>query len=277
MFNWIYFNQQTFNWPAQGSEPFTDTLQYNSYNFPNTNFRLTKISGLDGTENIKLNAFDIAQGNGEGFSSYLLKRKPITVEWVIKADTVAGLEDAIIALKAKMLKGNKTLKYNMEDGTTLVTTASCTSIAIPRDYYHLTFVPVTLTFTVLDPFFYSQTTQEASYLNKSANFSAIVVNSGWSFEAEPMIYFYFWTGIAGIWQVSVTIWDTTITVNEAIGDGDVLLIDGKNKEVKINDVGGKDYEWTFPVLDIGANALSISTDDPTWNADIYVTRYDTYA
>lgn len=276
MFNWIYFNQQTFNWPAQGSEPFTDTLQYNDYNFPNTNFRLTKISGLDGTENIKLNAFDIAQGNGEWFSSYWMKRKQITVEGVIKADTVADLETAIISLKAKMLKGNKTLKYNMEDGTTLVTTASCTSIDVKRDYYHLTFVPVTLVFTVLDPFFYSQVTQEASYLSKSADFSAILVNSGWSFEAEPMIYFYFGSGLGGISEVTVTIWDTTITVNETIVDGDVLLIDGKNKEVKINDVWGKDYTWTFPSLDIGSNALSIAVDD-TWNADIYVTRYDTYA
>lgn len=276
MFNWIYFNQQTFNWPAQGSELFTDTLQYNSYNFPNTNFRLTKISGLDGAESIKLNAFDIAQGNGEWFSSLWIKRKQITVEGVIKAYTVEDLETAIISLKAKMLKGNKTLKYNMSDGTTLVTTASCTSIEVKREYYHITFVPVTLVFTVLDPFFYSQVTQEASYLTKSANFSAIVVNSGGSFTAEPMIYFYFWTGLGGIDQVAVTIWDTTITVNETIVDGDVLLIDGKNKEVKINDVWGKDYNGTFPSLDIWSNALSISVN-ATWNADIYVTRYDTYA
>lgn len=276
MFNWIYFNQQTFNWPAQGSEPFTDRLQYNSYNFSNTDFRLTRISGLDGVENIKLNAFDIAQGNGEWFSSYWLKRKQIKVEGVMKADTVEDLETAIVSLKAKMLKGNKTFKYNMQDGTTLVTTASCTSIDVKRDNYHINFVPVTLVFTVLDPFLYSQVTQEASYLSKSANYSAILVNSGWSFTAEPMIYFYFWTGLGSVTEVAVTIWDTTITVNETIVDGDVLLIDGKNKEVKINDVWGKDYTGTFPVLDIWSNALSVTVND-TWDADIYVTWYDTYA
>lgn len=276
MFNGIYFNQQTFNWPAVTGSPFTATLQYNEYNFPNDNFRLVSLSGLESVENIRLNSFDIANGNGEGFSSYYFKKKQITVEGVMKADTVEELEAAIVTFKASILRANKNLKYNMEDGTTLITTASCTGLKVDREYYHLTFVPVTITFIVLDPFLYAQSSEETQFLSKSASFSSILDYTTWSVEAEPLIYIYFGTGLVGVTTVALTIGDTTLTVTETIADNDVLLIDCKGKDVKINDVWGNDYSGTFPNLEIGGNTFAL-TINGTWTADIYVLWQNTYA
>lgn len=249
-------------------------MQYGTYTFPNTAFRLVDVIGIEESGDMAIDEFDIANTHGVGLRNYFFKRKTIIVKWVIKADTKGELQTEIDSLLAAISVQEQTLKFTRDDGVILTAPAYATW-RIDRQRYHITFVPVEITFVVMRPFMKSTITNQTSFTGQSADFSSNVINTGWTYEAQPLINFTFLTWLSWVTEVAITLWSNTITVNENISDSDVLVIDSENQDVKINDVWGKDYSWNFPVLERGNNTFSVSING-TWSVDIYVQWNDTY-
>lgn len=277
MLNTQLFNSRVFNSGTRYSTvSIPNLLQYWDYNFWNNIFRVISLTDLDDLGTLNFNTWDIAMWHWEWLSSYYFKRKDITVKWVLSADTVSELENRINALKANVLQSWQQLKFLRRSWQLVQTTASCTSLRFDRQYYHITFVPVEIVFTTLEPFFYSVATNEVNRIDQTSNLSTTInVNTG-NYEAEPQILINFEsTGITSVTSVEVDIAGTAITISETISNSDQIIIDCKEKEVTINGTGWVDYTGTFPTLPQGTSSFDV-TINGTREVDIYVIRPDTY-
>lgn len=94
---------------------------------------------------------------------------------IAKASSATALNDLIDAIKFNLSKteGYLDIKVN---GEIRRAKATNTRLEFGRQHYHVTFVPVVITFEILEPFFYTTTQQFASYLSKVANFSEEFTN-----------------------------------------------------------------------------------------------------
>jgi len=273
------FNTQAFNTvPFNTADPYLSAVvsvaSYNDYSFNSSLFRISWLPNIEDLPVIKYNDYDIAEAHGQGLYSYYFARKVIKISGIIKGDSVSALEDNITSLKAALSQHNKTLKYQRADGNLLETTASCTGIKFNREFYNLTFLPVEIEFTTLEPFFYWTLQQQASFEDKNSDFTGSVAYTTGSFNAFPIILISFGS-VSGTSSVEIELNGTTITVNETISSSDSLLINCKTRDVSINSNSWVDYEGTFPELSIGVNSLDV-TIDWTWEADIYVLWNNTY-
>lgn len=274
MLNTSTLNLHRLNFSQPGTTAFTGRMQYGTYTFPSTAFRLVDVSGIEESGDMAIDEFDIANTHWVGLRNYFFKRKTITVRWVLKASTKWELQTEIDSLLTAISQEEQTLKFTRDDWVVLTAPAYATW-RIDRQRYHITFVPVEITFVVMRPFMTSSVTRQTAFTGQSANFSSNVINTGWTYEAQPIINITFLTGLSSVTEVSVTLWSSTITVNENISDSDILVIDSENQDVKINDVWGKDYTGNFPVLERWNNSFDVSINW-TWSADIYVQWNYTY-
>ena len=118
---------------------------------------------IEDLPSVKFNDYDIAEAHGEGLYSYYFRNKKITIQGIIKGDSITELEHNITSLKSFLSIHQQSLKYQRADGALLETTASCTSIKFDRKHFHLTFVPVEIEFITQEPFFYGMLQQQASF------------------------------------------------------------------------------------------------------------------
>jgi len=74
------------------------------------------------------------------------------------------------------------------------------------------------------------------------------------------------TGLIGVTSVEITSDGVWIIISEIISDNDILVIDGRQKTVKLNDVE-VDFDWIFPQLENGANTV-VFTINGTFSVDV---------
>lgn len=274
MLNTSTLNLHWLNFSQPWTTAFTGRMKYGDYTFPNTAFRLIDVSGIEESGDMAIDEFDIANTHWVGLRNYFFKRKTITIRWVLKAESKWDLQTEIDTLLTAISQEEQTLRFTRDDWVVLTAPAYATW-RIDRQRYNITFVPVEITFIVMRPFMISSVRNETSFTGQSANFTSNVINTWGTYEAQPLVNVTFLTGLSSVTQVVVTLWSNTITVNESISDSDILEIDSENQDVKINDVGGKDYTGNFPVLERWNNSFEVSINW-TWSADIYVQWNDTY-
>lgn len=275
MFNQNTLNYNSFNYSTTASSQFAGQLKYGNYEMPNNNFRLRNVEGLEDSNTILKDIYDIANTHGQGLRNYFHKRKVIRVSGTFYADDKAGLQAAINSAKANLAVPNQTVYRLDGEGNVLTGNAYCDDWTIYRERRTVNVVRVEFTLVVLSPFLYKQTRNEEAFTSKSASFTGNVAYNGGNFEAKPQVTIAFQTGLSGVTSVAVQIGDNTITVSEAISDSQTLIIDCKDQDVLLNSVGGKDFIGIFPVLARGDNAIDV-TINGTRTADIYFRRQDTY-
>lgn len=250
------------------------SFEYNWYVFWNTVFRLTNIPDFHSAGNILFETYDIALANGGGFDGYKIKPKRLIVEGVLTADSASDLESAIDQMKYTLLQSQKTLTYTKQNGVVLQTIASCTNITIKRLPYHITYVPVSIEFTILSPFLYGVNVTEVTNYGNTSNFSGTCTVIKWDYEAYPVCYITY-NSASSCTSLSLDIGGAEITINKTFSNGDIIIIDSKNKLVTVNSVSGQDYEGEFQTLPLGDVPYSV-TSDGTFNIDLVIQRYDTY-
>jgi len=274
MFNTQLFNTVPFNTADPFLEAVLSVASYIGYSFNSSVFRLREMSDIEDWPTLKRNDYDIAEAHGEGLYSYYFKNKKITIQGKLAWETVTELEENMTALKAALALHGQTLKYQRIDGKLLETTASVTNLKFDRKAYHLTFVPVEIEFTTIDPFFYWTVLNQVNFEWRVANFTWNVPYTTGSFNAFPLILLTF-VGATSVTSVEITLNGTQITINENISPSDTILINCKTRDISINSIPGVDYEGTFPELSIGTNPIVVDIDW-TWEADIYVLWNNTY-
>lgn len=246
---------------------------YNWYDFQSPNFRLANVPNID-NPNIQMDSFDKALNHGGWFNGLYYKTKTITVQGTIIASDEADLEDQIDNLKNRVLQPEKILTYRKRNDIVISAIAYCTWLDIQRQHYHITFCPVTLTFSVLDPFLYDTTLNEDARTINTATANWTVTVLAWNVDVQPRIILNF-VSASGTNSISYTMNGQTIIINKTISAWDIIIIDCGNKDVTINSVWGQNYLGEFPSIPLWLNNYSIAVNG-TYSASLTHQRYNTY-
>jgi len=246
-------------------------ISYNGYDF----LKVSKISNRFNRWALDLSTYDNIRSHWMWFDQAFIKNKDYTVEWILFADTSENLEIQIDYLIQACQKPNQLLKIKRRDGTITQAYATVTQVDIPEEHYNITFIPYSVTITVLEPFMYQWPINESERLAQTGAFSEAIMYETGNEIWQPFILMQFDVGTVAT-QVTISMWWNAITVNESFASGDTLLINCKNKEVMKNWSLDVVRSWTFPHLEFWSNTLDITT---TWayDADIYVLYYPSYA
>ena len=263
MLNTQLFNTNLFNtWSYQVFSQ-TSVISFAGYQFGGA-FRLQSLDMIDNTPSIDFNTYTRANADWVWLDSIYYRTKTITVKGILKWNDASDLMMEMTTLKQAMSKRNQDFIYVRSDGEAVKTTGNCTSVSFDRQYFHVSFVPVTLEIVTLEPFFYSLIPNEQVWTSQTGDTSASIQNLSGDTYSYPIIVVSF---LIATWvdEISITLWDKTITINEPMADNESLVIDTKQKTIlKWSQVIW--YTWVFPRLDRW---------EPTFNVEINgIKQYD---
>lgn len=249
-------------------------LQYGSYVFPNSKVCISNLPDISDWPAVNFQNYDIAKADGMWNSEYNLKSKVVSLRWWIRGASQADMEEVIVEMKKELYKKYQNLTYKRWDGRILYTPAYVTDLRFERQTHTINYVPFTLSFTTLEPFFYEVHTREEAIQEVSSNLTWSLLYVDGSYEAYPIVYINI-NSATDVDTITLTINNETITLNEDIQSGDFVLFDGRNKDVSINWLLWSDYNGTFPVMPLWETPFSVEINW-TREADIYIQRQNTY-
>ena len=234
--------------------------------FNNYDFSDIIISKLD-IQNYELSS------HGQGLWNWLIKNKSIKIEGRIVAENAVSLEAKINKIKSKLLQW-ESLLYVKRESWILQTKAVVTNISIPRENRTINTVSISVTFWILDPFMYSLEKHELAYYWISWNFYTSIFYETGSHQANPVIFVMFgnWTNAN---NVTITIWEKIVHINESVVSWDILSLDWEKVDVAKNWSYWIDWVWEFWNLNFGENPIEIK---PQWTANysVFIQYRDTY-
>lgn len=256
-------------------EAYSGLFSYNGYSFESDNITINAIDGIDDVLKTRLVTFATAREHGRGFTSWNMDSRTVSIKGKLRASSASELQELIIGIKRALMIPNKVLLYRMDNGNMVYTNASCTAIKIPREHYHINFVPYEFTFEVLEPFFYENVEQLASFTGRASSFTSSIDNLSGSFAAYPRVHVQFLSGLSSVTTITLTIGDDVIQTTGTFANGDIVIFDCKNKDVSKNSTPEQAYTGTFGRLEIGNNTVEVAING-TRAADIYFYRAPTH-
>jgi len=240
-----------------------DTISFNNFWLQNANIITTGESfGLRNSANRDISIFKAPQANGEILNSAFFRGRNITIEGFIVADNKTDLDDAIDEFKLNLSQSNKLLKWRVN---WVIRQILATMESITFGEKDNIIIPYSLTFRSQESFWNNEIEQSFNLWTVTSSPRTEQVENLWQ-PSFPFILFGFWTGLSSVTSLSITIWGIWITINESISDNDILVIDGREKIVKLNDVE-KDFDGIFPLLETWSNTV-IFTINGTFSVDI---------
>ncbi len=241
-----------------------DDIVFNGYSLQNTSI-ITSTLDYDDLGNVELNAFNYPRDDGGGVLNKYYRGRTITLKATIKASTASDFNDLIDEIKQNLKQTSGYLDIRVNSEIRRIR-ATVTKTDFNRDHYHITFCPLVVTFTVLEPFFYAYNAQSFWYLAKTATFSEEITHRGTA-DSDPVFYFIFGTGTS-VTAITLTNPDTTtLVITNTFAINDVLIIDAGNKIVTKNGTQ-IDYTGVFPSFTPGSNPFTFTI---TWAVLVDVT------
>lgn len=223
---------------------------------------------LNDINQIDLSTFDSPQTDGGGVAGYYVRGKTIKFKAIIKEATEDLCTAAIWNLKKVMFWQEKPLLVRVlwEYRTCLcnLTSFVCTQ----DDNKKMAFMDIEL--RAMEDF-HLVADASTAYLAVTSNFNPTISNDGEKSTFWRFI-FVFWAWNTWVTGLSITIDGYVLTLTQALADGDVLVIDGENKEVTLNNVE-IDYDWVVDCkLQVGYNVVQIAFTATTLNFDMTETH-----
>ena len=241
-----------------------DDIVFDGYSLQNTEI-ITETLNYDDLGIVDFNTFNFPRNNWGGVISKYYRGRKVTFKSFVKESTSTALNDKLDEIKNKLATTEWYLDIRVNSEIRRVK-ATCTNLDYKRQHYHVTFIPLDITFTILEPFFYAITSQSASYLSKTGTFSEEFTSLGTA-ATEPTIYFIFW--VSTVTSMVITNPDTTtMTITTSLWVSDVLIIDSKNKVVTKNGTE-IDYSGVFPLFQVWSNPFTVTITGSV-NVDVTV-------
>ncbi len=212
------------------------------------NITMRKIDS-DNLWKMDFSTYELAYNHGGAASSRYYRGRDIHLVWSIKASTPELFQSYMDALKKALSKVEWILEIR---GRKIK--ATMTKMAYDRDHYHITWSPIDIVFTAVDSF-WNEWAVSHGYLALTGNTSE-EVSYVWTAPSSPLWYFVFGTGTTTT-QLQITHKFLSLTINSSFMNGDVLLIDWVNKEVKKNGVD-IDFTGVFPEFTEYSNPFTLS-------------------
>ena len=247
-----------------------DLIWFNWYDF--SDIIISNIPDSYDKNSIDIQTFNLST-HWQWFSNRLIKDKTLTIEWWVLANSLSELEEKIRRIKANLLVWEWVL-YLKKENWILQTKALVSNLSLPRERRTINSVQISITFKILDPFFYSLKQKEVWYFDVNSNLNATLLYSSWTHDAKPSVFISFKEAF-NVNQVILKINDKSLIVNEAIKTWDSLSINAEKLDVAKNWKYWKDWLWEFWELKTWENTISISFN---WefNTEIFIKYRDTY-
>ena len=247
-----------------------DLIWFNWYDF--SDIIISNIPDSYDKNSLDIQTFNLST-HWQWFSNWLIKDKTLTVEWWILANSLSELEEKIRRIKANLLAWEWVLYFKKEKWI-LQTKAFVSNLFLPRERRTINSVQISVTFKILDPFFYSLKQKEVWYFDVNANLTATLLYSSWTHEAKPSVFILFKEAL-NVNQIILKINDKTLIVNEVIKSWDSLSINAERLDVAKNWKYWKDWLWEFWELKTWENTINLSFN---WefNTEIFIKYRDTY-
>ena len=247
-----------------------DLIWFNWYDF--SDIIISNIPDSYDKNSIDIQTFNLST-HWQWFSNRLIKDKTLTIEWWILANSFSELEEKIRRIKANLLVWEWVL-YLKKENWILQTKALLSNLSLPRERRTINSVQISITFKILDPFFYSLKQKEVWYFDVNANLTATLLYSSWTHEAKPSVFILFKEAL-NVNQIILKINDKTLIVNEVIKSWDSLSINAERLDVAKNWKYWKDWLWEFWELKTWENTINLSFN---WefNTEIFIKYRDTY-
>ena len=247
-----------------------DLIWFNWYDF--SDIIISNIPDSYDKNSIDIQTFNLST-HWQWFSNWLIKDKIFTIEWWVLANSLSELEEKIRRIKANLLVWEWVL-YLKKENWILQTKALVSNLSSPRERRTINSVQISITFKILDPFFYSLKQKEVWYFDVNSNLNATLLYSSWTHDAKPSVFISFKEAF-NVNQVILKINDKTLIVNEIIKTWDSLSINAEKLDVAKNWKYWIDWLWEFWELKTWENTISISFN---WefNTEIFIKYRDTY-
>ena len=183
------------------------------------------------------------------------------------------MDAKIRRIKANLLNWEWML-YIKKENSIIQTKAVVSDFSLPRESWSINSLQISITFKILDPFFYSLKQKELWYFDVNSNLNATLLYSSWTHDAKPSVFISFKEAF-NVNQVILKINDKTLIVNEIIKTWDSLSINAEKLDVAKNWKYWIDWLWEFWELKTWENTISISFN---WefNTEIFIKYRDTY-
>ena len=247
-----------------------DLIWFNWYDF--SDIIISNIPDSYDKNSIDIQTFTLST-HWQWFSNRLIKDKTLTIEWWVLANSLSELEEKIRRIKANLLVWEWVL-YLKKGNWILQTKALLSNLSLPRERRTINSVQISITFKILDPFFYSLKQKEVWYFDVNSNLNATLLYSSWTHDAKPSVFISFKEAF-NVNQVILKINDKTLIVNDVIKTWDSLSINAEKLDVAKNWKYWIDWLWEFWELKTWENTISIIFN---WefNTEIFIKYRDTY-
>lgn len=231
-----------------------DDIVFDGYSLQNTSI-ITSTLDYDDQGTVELNSFNYPRDDGGGVLNKYYRGRTLTLKATVKASTASDFNDLIDEIKKNLKKTSGYLDIRVNSEVRRIR-ATVTKTNFAREHYHITFCPLTVTFTVLEPFFYAYNAQSFAYTGKTATFSEEITHRGTA-DADPVFYFIFGTG-STVTAITLTNPDTTtLVIANTFAINDILIIDAGNKIITKNGTE-IDYTGVFPSFTPGSNPFTFT-------------------
>ncbi len=209
-----------------------------------------------------LKSYDYPINNGKWYISNYYRWRTIELDMLVKAETAWEFNSVLDNVRWQLAKNNVELqeKINWEYRNIKVSTIS---LPLDVDYYNITYLPFTVRFEALEPFWYSDKYTSHSFLDMTSDTQEEITNE-WNVEVDPIITYAYKTA-SWVSFIRLDINGLYIQINYALTDSDSVIINCKKKTVLINWIL-TDYDGTFPQLDNWSNIINF-TSDGTYDVD----------
>jgi len=257
------------------------SLIFDGESINNSNILIKEISFED-VSNRHINYQKITNRDGSKFVADEYNIKKITMSGIVKDTTAPLLDDRIDDLKELLSREEKNLDIEYISGTRRFV-ASCTKFDTQRDHYHLTFVPITIEFTISDPPLgkdLDTTTGSYDGLNDSTASTITLATGEKSIQFAgtrrplPKLQFTI-NSCLGLREIKFENTDNGdwIKVEKThFQDGDILIIDCDDLTVKLNGTE-IDYEGVFPEFVVGWVDFKCYFVGQAYNMDLDIIYY----
>jgi len=247
-------------------------ITFDNTSITNAVFQVKKITS-ENADSVELNMYDLARQRGGFIVNRELRPRTITITGNITGSSASNLEEHIDEIKELFSRRAKNLDIQYASGTRRFV-ATCSSMTVNRDYYHVTFAPYEATFVIPAGVGYatSETVEDITGITDLV-YSGSVTIAGTA-TPKPRITITIQS------ETDVTAFNLLangekMTIEDTFTAGDVIVINENTMKVTLNG-DEHDFLGKFPSVIIGLNAFAITTTGTDVEYDLNIAYTKTY-
>lgn len=217
--------------------------------------------------------YNLSRQRGSIYIGRNYRPKEIKMSGTITGTDESNLDANVDALKMLVENGYKNLDIEYR-GSTRRYRALVVEADIPRNYFHMTFVPFSITFLVPTGVGEDITATTENYTAVTTTPYNNDIEIAGNTAPLPEITIEINTG-TGITQAEFLLNGDKLTVTQALVATDILVLDCENKKVTLN--GDEiDYTGIFPDFTVGDNNFEITMTGSARNYDLSISYKKLY-